>query len=317
MKKKILVSYRFDKDIFKDLESNFDLTYPESDSFSKQEIIDQIKDYEILVCPGALKVDKSVIDAATKLQLIANYGVGYNNIDVEYATTKNIVVTNTPHSVLEPSAELTYGIMLDAARRIGFYNMKVRTSEGLSWKLYDNLGVSMYGKTLGIFGMGRIGQAIARRAVAGGMHIIYNNRSRLDKSIEDQYNAKYVSFDELLSTSDFISINAPATSETYHIINKDSINKMKERAILVNASRGDLIDEIALIDALKNKRILAAALDVYEHEPNINPEFFKLDNVVLTPHAGTQTLDARNDMQREVMQNIIGFYKDQNVSRVN
>lgn len=317
MKKKILVSYSFNKEIFKKLEADFELTYPDKDGYSNSQVLDLIQDYDVLISHGGLKVDKAIIDAGANLKLIANYGVGFNNIDVESATANNITVTNTPQSVLEPTAELCFGIMLAAARRIGFYNDKIRIPNTLSWKLYDNLGVTLYGKTLGIYGMGRIGQAVARRAIASGMKIIYNNRSRLDKQIEDKYDAKFVSLDELLKTSDFISLSAPATSETFHIIDKHNIEKMKSSAILVNASRGDLIDEKALIEALKNKRILAAALDVYENEPHPNPELFTLDNVVLTPHAGTQTLEARSDMQNEVMQNIIGFYNSTKISKVN
>lgn len=165
--------------------------------------------------------------------------------------------------------------------------------------------------------MGRIGQAIARRAIASGMNVIYHNRRPLDPSIEKEYNAKYVSFDDLLIQSDYISVNAPATSETYHIINAAAIAKMKSSAILVNTSRGSTVEEKALIEALKENRIYGAGLDVYETEPNINPEFFALDNVVLTPHAGTQTLDGRHDMQREVASNIIGFFKGEKVSKVN
>lgn len=317
MKKKILFAYNFHREIFSPLENDFELTFPSKDSFNKEEVIEMIRDYDVLVPSFNFYTDSAIVDRAPHLRLIANFGVGYNNIDVDYAASKNIVVTNTPNSVLEPTAELTFGLMGAVARRIGFYNNKLRTIDGLDWGLYANLGVAIYGKTLGIYGMGRIGQAVARRALASGMDIIYHNRTRLDREIEEKYNARYVSFDKLLSQSDFITLNAPATSETFHIIDEKAIAKMKSNAILINAARGTLIDEAALIDALKKNRIFGAGLDVYGTEPHINPAFFELDNVVLTPHAGTQTLEGRHDMQCEVMRNILNFYSGDEINRVN
>lgn len=317
MKKKILSGHNFHREPFSELETLFDITYPEKSYFKKDEILEMIGEYDVFIPNFSFFTDKEIIDKAVNLKLIANYGVGYNNIDVDYAAQKGITVTNTPQAVLEPTAELCFGLMHAVARKIGYFNNKLRGSEGVGWGLYDNLGLSLYGKTLGIYGMGRIGQAIARRAIASGMNVIYHNRRPLDPSIEKEYNAKYVSFDDLLIQSDYISVNAPATSETYHIINAAAIAKMKSSAILVNTSRGSTVDEKALIEALKENRIYGAGLDVYETEPNINPEFFALDNVVLTPHAGTQTLDGRHDMQREVASNIIGFFKGEKVSKVN
>ncbi|QIK59412.1 NAD(P)-binding domain-containing protein [Dysgonomonas sp. HDW5A] len=317
MKKKILSGHNFHREPFQVLNEQFDLTYPPSGYFKKDQILDIIGEYEVFIPNFSFYTDKEIIDKAKNLKLIANFGVGYNNIDVEYAARKGIVVTNTPNSVLEPTAELCFGLIHAVARRIGFYNNKLRTPEGVSWGLYDNPGIAIYGKTLGIYGFGRIGQAIARRAIACGMNIIYHNRRPVAKEMEEKYNARYVSFDELLSQSDFISINAPATPETYHIIDEAAIDKMKSNAVLINTSRGSTVDEAALIEALKNNRIFGAGLDVYETEPRINPEFFKLDNVVLTPHAGTQTIEGRYDMQREVAENIINFYAGKPISKVN
>lgn len=317
MKKKILSGHNFHREPFSILQEEFEITYPSKKLFRKEEILEMIPEYDVFVPNFSFATDKEVIERGTKLKLIANYGVGYNNIDVDFAAEKGIAVTNTPQSVLEPTAELCFGLMSAVARLIGYYNNKLRTPEGVSWGLYDNSGVSMYGKTLGIFGFGRIGQAIARRAVASGMNIVYHNRNRIAETIEAEYSAEYVGFDELLSISDFISVNTPATKETYHMIGKDAFSKMKPTAILVNTSRGTTVDESALIEALTEKRIFGAGLDVYENEPKINPEFFKLDNVVLTPHAGTQTSEARDDMQREVAANILAFYTGGKISRVN
>lgn len=318
MKKKILSGHNFHREPFAILEDQFEITYPEKSYFKKDQILEMVGEYDVFIPNFSFFTDKEIIDRASNLKLIANYGVGYNNIDTEYAAQRGIVVTNTPQSVLEPTAELCFGLMHAVARKIGFFNNKLRGTEHIGWGLYDNLGLSLYGKTLGIYGMGRIGQAIARRAIASGMNIIYHNRNKLVSSIEQEYNAKYVSFDDLLSLSDYISVNAPATAETFHIINAQAIAKMKPSAILINTSRGSTVDEKALIEALKTNRIYGAGLDVYETEPNINPEFFALDNVVLTPHAGTQTLDGRHDMQVEVANNIIGFFNGSDkISRVN
>lgn len=317
MKKKILSGHNFHREPFDILEDRFDITYPEKRYFKKEQILEIIGDYDVFIPNFSFFTDKEIIEKAVNLKLIANYGVGFNNIDVDYAAQKGIVVTNTPDSVLEPTAELCFGLMHAVARKIGFFNNKLREVENIGWGLYDNLGASLYGKTLGIYGMGRIGQAIARRAVASGMNIVYHNRKPVDAAIEEQYHARYVSFEELLSESDYISVNAPATAETYHIIDTKAIAKMKPSAVLINTSRGSTVDETALIEALKENKIYGAGLDVYETEPKINPEFFKLDNVVLTPHAGTQTLDARHDMQREVAKNILNFFDGGKISKVN
>lgn len=316
-RKKILFGYDFKREGFSSLEKDFELVYPSREHFRKEDVIEIVEDFDVLVPNFSFMTDKEVIDKAKNLKLIANFGVGYNNIDVEYATKKGIAVSNTPNSVLEPTAELCFGIMNATARNIGFYNNKLRTAEGLRWGLYDNPGVSMYGKTLGIIGMGRIGQAVARRAVAAGMRIIYHNRKPLSTAIESLYGAKYVSLDELIETADFISLNAPATKETTKMISEPEFSKMKPSAILINTARGGLVDEEALIKALKTKQIFAAGLDVYEKEPKINPELLALDNVVLCPHAGTQTIEGRLNMQREVADNILNFFAGHPFSKVN
>jgi len=315
--KKILFGYNFRREGFSELEKDFELVFPEREYFRREEVFDKLDQFDVLVPSFKFLTDKEVIDKGANLKLIANFGVGYNNIDVAYAAEKGIVVTNTPNSVLEPTAELCFSLLVATARRIPYYDRHLRTEQGLSWGLYDNPGVGLYGKTLGIYGMGRIGQAIARRAIASGMEIVYHNRKPLEKDIESKYNARYVSFDELLAVSDFVSLNAPATSDTYHLIGEEELAKMKSSAILINTARGSLVDEKALIEALSNNTILAAGLDVYENEPRISPELKQLENVVLTPHAGTQTIEGRIDMQREVAENIQAFFYGGKISKVN
>lgn len=315
--KKILMGYNFKRDGFTELESKFDIIYPDNEHFKKQEVIDRIADVDVLVPNFSFQTDSEIIDAAKNLKLIANFGVGYNNIDVEYAAEKGITVTNTPNSVLEPTAELCFALIMATARRIGYYNNKLHNGERLGWGLYDDLGIPLYGQTLGIYGMGRIGQAVARRAVASGMNIIYHNRKKLDAAIEEKYNATYVDFEHLLKHSDVLSLNAPATKETYHLIGAEELKLMLPTAILINTARGVLVDEKALIEALRNKEIFGAGLDVFENEPKISPELLEFKNVVLTPHAGTQTYEGRMDMQREVAGNIINFFAGGEISKVN
>lgn len=316
--KKVLLGYNFKPEGFSLLEKDYELVYPDKEYFQKEDVLNILDEFDVLVPSFKFQTNKEIIDKGSKLKLIANFGVGYNNIDTQYAASKGITVTNTPNSVLEPTAELCFSLMMATARRIAFYDRKLRDPDSkLSWGLYDNPGVGVYGKTLGIYGMGRIGQAVARRACASGMNIIYHNRRPLDKEIEAKYNARYVSFDELISCSDILSLNAPATPETFHLIGEKELCKMKTSAILINTARGALVDELCLVEALKSKEILAAGLDVFENEPKISPALLELDNVVLTPHAGTQTIEGRLDMQREVAQNIIGFFAGTEISKVN
>lgn len=318
MKKiKVLLGYAFNKEGFATLDDKFELIYPKTNSLNKEEIIKQLPGVEVFIPNFASVTDKDIIDAGKDLKLICNYGVGYDKVDVTYAASKNIVVTNTPQSVLEPTAELAMAHILATARMVGYFNNRLHNDQKVDWSLFGDLGMPVYGTTLGIYGMGRIGQAIARRAVAFGMNVIYHNRHKLDPSIEKLYNAKYVDFDTLLKQSDFLSLNAPATAENKHIINAEALNKMKNTAFLINTARGSLVDEKALIVALKNKVIYGAGVDVYEHEPNISEELLQLENVVLTPHIGTKTMAYRLDMQKEVSQDIINFFNGGKINRVN
>jgi len=282
-------------------------------------LIELVSGFDALVSTFQFKVDKEVLDAAKgSIKIIANYGVGYNNVDVEYATQCGIVVTNTPDPVIEPTAEQAFALMLAAARRIAECDRKMRIPNGLKWGVMENLGQLLYGKTLGIIGMGRIGQALARRALACGMTIVYYNRNRLSSELENRYQAHRLELELLLKTSDVVSIHTPLTDETHHLIDSSRLKLMKPSAILINTARGPVIDEAALIRALQQGVIASAGLDVYEFEPDISPELFSLDNVVLAPHNGTGTLEARNEMSRFVSQNIIRYFaRETEFSKVN
>ena len=316
---RILVSTRLLAEGFSELTEKHDVVFPEKEIFSKEEVIHMIAGFDAFVSTFQFKVDEDVIEAAKgHVRIIANYGVGYNNIDVDHATVCGIVVTNTPDPVIEPTAEHAFALMLAAARRIAECDRKMRIPGGLKWGVMENLGQSLYGKTLGIIGMGRIGQALARRALASGMKIVYTNRSRLAPEVEQLYQAEQLELDKLLAVSDVVSVHTPLTRDTFHLIGRNGLQKMKQTAILINTARGPVVDEEALIEALQQHWIHYAALDVYEFEPIISRELFDLDNIVLAPHNGTATVEARNDMSRFFSQKIISLFSGRtDITKVN
>ena len=290
-------------------------------------------DAEILVATFDYTVSKELIDNMPNLQLITNFGVGYNNIDLDACRARGIRVTNTPQPVIEPTAELAFALMIDIARRVSEFDRKIRgigpQTEPLRFGVMQNLSHSLYGKTLGIIGMGRIGLSLARRAIASGMKVIYHNRKprvesqearvesqeaeslRRQEEVESQVpiveSTQYVDFQTLLQDSDFVSLNLPYTPESHHIIGKPELGMMKRSAYLINTARGAHIDEKALVEALQSGIIAGAAMDVYEHEPEINPELLTLNNVVLSPHTGTGTWEGRIAMCENVAENILAF----------
>ena len=290
-------------------EDGHDLEIYEGDAPpSKEEIIQGVKGKDVLICLLTDPIDKDVIDASPNLKIIANYAVGYDNIDVEYATKKGIVVTNTPGVLTETVADLTWALMLSIARRICEGDEFMRQGKFKGWAPLLMLGGDIYGKTLGIIGAGRIGRAVARRAKGFNMNVIYYSRHR-NEEIEREANAEYVSFDELLSRADFISLHVPLTKETYHMIGWDELKKMKPTAYLINTARGKCIDEEALYKALKNGIIAGAALDVFENEPLVHEGLKKLKNVVITPHIGSASLETRTKMAEMVAENVIAVLK--------
>ncbi len=307
--KKVLVTYNMFREGYAELMKTSNVTFPPEgrESFTYEEVLALIPQYDALQSMFNFPVDKQLLDTGVKLQIVSNYAVGYDNIDVAYATQKNIQVTNTPDPVTEPTADQAMGLLLATSRRISELDRRLRKGEVVVG-LLNNLGHSLYGKTIGIVGMGRIGQALARRAVAAGMQVIYHNRRPVEASIEAQYSANYVSMNELLATADIVSINAPHTPETHHLIGEEAFAKMKSSAIVINTARGALIDEKALVKALQEKRIWGAGLDVFEHGDYPLPELLEMDNVVLNPHTGTQTFEVRNEMTYHVSRNILNFF---------
>lgn len=273
----------------------------------KKLLISRIKDKDGLICYPYDKIDSDVINTGNKLKAISTFSVGYNHIDVNAASERGIVVSYTPEVLTRATADLSMALMLSLFRRI---NEGYEIIHKNKWKTifgpYEFLGTDLYGKTLGIFGMGRIGKAVARRASSFEMKLLYHNRKRLSSLEEKKLDARYVSLGELFRRSDVISIHAPYTPKTHKIVNLKLLKKMKKTAFLVNTSRGKIINEKDLIVALKKKMIAGAALDVFQDEPiDISNPLTKLKNVVITPHIGSATVETRKEMAEITIKNLI------------
>ncbi|MFI3317654.1 MAG: NAD(P)-dependent oxidoreductase [Rikenellaceae bacterium] len=319
MKKRVLVTYNMLREGYTELMERYDVTFPDEgvESFSYQQVLEMIHEYDALQSMFNFPVNRQLLDAARgHIEIVSNYAAGYNNIDVDYATECGIKVTNTPDPVTDPTADQAMGLILSVSRRISELDRKLR-NRSITVELLGNLGHSLKGKTLGIVGMGRIGQALARRAIASGMKIVYNNRRALSPETESQLGAKYLPLDELLAQSDVVSINAPLTAETHHLIGKRELALMKCSAIIINTARGPLLDEIALIEALKSGAIWGAGLDVFEFGHYPSPELLEMENVVLNPHTGTQTVEVRHEMARQASRNIINFFEGGEIDALN
>jgi glyoxylate reductase len=267
------------------------------------ELLEAVRGAVGILSTATERMDGEVMDAAGDgLKVVANMAVGYDNVDVEAARERGIVVTNTPGVLDETTADVAFMLMLAAARRLGEGERLVRAGRWEWWGPKQLRGHDLWGKKLGIVGMGRIGQAVARRGRGFGMEILYHNRSRNPDA--EELGARYRGLEDLLHESDFVSIHTPLTEETLHLIGAEELERMKPESILVNTSRGPVVDESALADALKNRRIFAAGLDVYEREPEVNPELLELENVVLAPHIGSASFETRDKMATLAAENL-------------
>ncbi len=308
--KRLLVTYAIPSESLNALKERFEVIVPEEGSFSREEVLRLVPNCEAMLSMFSFKVDREVMDAGKSLKIISNFGVGYNNIDISYAKERGIVVTNTPDPVVEPTAELAFALMSDLARRVSECDAKLkRRDDGLKWGVMENLGVGLWGKRLGIVGLGNIGKAIARRALVSGMEVVYYNRHPLSWLEEDYLSVSYLPFEELLATSDYLSLNTPLTESTFHLMDQTTIAQMKRGAFLINTARGPVVDEAALVSALRSGHLAGAGLDVYEFEPAITDDLLSMDNVVLVPHIGTATMDARIEMGNYAAENILLFFR--------
>jgi len=267
-------------------------------------LLEKVRKIDGLLCLLSDPIDRDIIDNAPSLKVISNYAVGYDNIDVEYASQKGIVVTNTPGVLTDATADLGWALLMSVVRRTVEGDRLVREGNFFGWGPTLLLGQDLKNKTLGIVGAGRIGTAMALRSRGWDMRVLYYDRNR-NSFLEEKLGAQKTSLEQLLEESDFVSLHLPLTPETHHLINRQALQRMKTTAYLINTARGAIVDEQALAEALREKRIAGAGLDVYEHEPEVTPELKSLVNVVLAPHIGSATVETRSEMSRIAAVNLL------------
>jgi lactate dehydrogenase-like 2-hydroxyacid dehydrogenase len=306
MKPKILVTREVFDETLAFLAQHVEVESNQQDAaFAPDVLAQKLADRDGVMCALTDRVDAALIGRCPQLKAVANIAVGYNNIDLAACTARGVMATNTPGVLDDSTADLAWALVLGAARRLTELERRVRGGEWKGWRLKQWLGVDVHHATLGIFGMGRIGQTIARRAAGFEMKVLYHNRKRIASDIEQKLNARYVTKEELLKQSDFVVLQVPYSPETHHMIGPAELKLMKPTAILVNSTRGGVVDDVALIAALKQGTLRAAGLDVFENEPSLNPGFLELDNVVLMPHIGSSTEATRRAMAMTAAKNLV------------
>jgi glyoxylate reductase len=296
---RVLLTRRIPSSVFSQLESQHTVDLNDRDSLPREDLRRRLADKDALICVLTDKIDGEIMDAGPALEVIANIAVGYDNIDIAAARQRGIIVTNTPDVLTEAVAEFTWALILGIARRVAEGDRLIRAGEWKRWGLDFMLGTELHGKQLGIIGAGRIGRAVAAKAPAFGMKTVFARRS------PDVKDPSSVSLDQLLVSSDVISIHTPQTPQTYHLIDKKALARMKRSALLVNTARGPIVDEEALAWALGERLIAGAALDVYEKEPQVHPDLLHRENVLLAPHLGSATRETRTAMAELAVRNVL------------
>jgi glyoxylate/hydroxypyruvate/2-ketogluconate reductase len=302
--KKVLVARPTFPDVIERLKQYFDVDVNPGDVLPQAEFARRLADKDGAFTAGE-QVGEKELAGAPNLKVVANMAVGYNNFDMHAFDAHGVLGTNTPNVLNETTADFGWALMMAAARRVTESEHFLRAGKWQKWSFDSFLGSDVYGSTLGIVGMGRIGQALARRATGFDMRVIYHNRSRVSPEIEARLNAEYASKEDLLKRADHVVLVLPYTKENHHTIGAAELALMKPTATLTNIARGGIVDDAALIDALRNQRIAAAGIDVFEGEPNFNPDFLVLDNVVLTPHIASATESTRRAMANLAADNLI------------
>ncbi len=306
MKPKILITRRLPEAAMKLLKPQATLdVHAEERPIPKPELMKRLADKTALICQLTQLVDAEVLAAGPQLRVVANVAVGYDNIDVQAATQRRIAVTNTPGVLDETTADFTWALLLAAARRVVEGDALVRSGDWRGWDLLLLLGTDVFGKTLGLYGFGRIGRAVAARARGFRMRTLYYDTQRAPAEVEAELAARSVERETLLRESDFLSLHVPLLPETHHAIGAAELTLMKPTAILINAARGPVVDEAALVAALENGTIAGAALDVYENEPKVHPKLLKMKNVVLAPHLGSASVETRTRMAVMAAENVL------------
>ncbi|MFC2008441.1 2-hydroxyacid dehydrogenase [Chloroflexota bacterium] len=305
--KKVLVTYRDipGGHLLDTLAESFEVaTSPSSEYMSREQLLGAVRDVHGLVSLLSERIDGELMDTAPNLEIVANYAVGYNNVDVDTATSRGIMVTNTPDVVTDATADLAWALLMAVARDIVIVDKYVRSGSWIEWRPEAFIAADIAGTTLGIIGIGRIGQAMARRAAGFDMRVLYYDPLRLDLETERTLGVKYVAFDDLLQQADFVTLHVPLGSATLHLIDADALARMKPTAYLINASRGPIVDEKALVTSLTAGTIAGAGLDVYENEPLLEPGLAELENVVLVPHLGANSRRTRDRMAGMTVENL-------------
>ena len=273
-------------------------------SLTKEELRQKFSESDAVISYLTDRIDRDIIDRGTKLKIIANYGAGFNNIDVAYASKRGIWVTNTPNVLHETTADLTWAMILGAARRIVPADRYTREGKFRGWGAKIFLGGDVHGKTLGIIGLGEIGQSVAKRAIGFNMQTLYHQRNRLAEKEEKVLNVEFSNLEKVLRESDFLTLHVPLTEETEYMIGNDELSIMKKTAYLIHTARGKVIDDYALVAALREGRLAGAALDVYENEPELIEGMTELDNLMILPHIGSASFETRDRMALLVADNI-------------
>ena len=310
-KPKVYCSHELFEEARKTLEAACDVEYwTEAERPAREEVLWRLKDKEGLVCLLTEKVDEGLLRAAPKLRIAANVAVGFDNIDVAACTKRGVVATNTPGVLDETTADFAWTLLMAVARRLGEGEQLARSGNWKGWNLDQLCGADIWGKTLGIVGFGRIGRAVARRALGFNMKVIYTDAVRAPEEAEQAVNARFQDMNTLLAESDFISLHVPLLAETRGLFDAPKFFRMKPTAFLINTSRGQVVDEAALVAALESKKIAGAALDVYENEPFIHPGL-KRPNVVLAPHLASASLETRTKMAVMAANNVVSLFQGQ------
>ena len=313
MKPRILITRAIFPDVVKKLEQHFEVESNQQDRiFTSAELLERLQDKDGVFATVGERFSAEVFQSCPKLKAVCNMAVGHNNIDLAAATHAGVMATNTPDVLNQATADMAWALLMATARRVTEAEHYLRAGKWDRWSYDAFLGADVHGTTLGIMGMGRIGQAVARRSMGFDMNVIYHNRSRLPEEKEAQANnARYVSRDELLQQADHLVLVLPYSADTHHSIKKRELDLMKPTATLINIARGGIVDDVALIDALREQRIAAAGLDVFENEPAYHPGFLCLTNVVLTPHIGSATESSRRGMANCAADNLIAALSGQ------
>lgn len=302
----VLVTGKLPDEVMSDLRREHNVVVNPLDvPMPREAVIEQIRDKHGLLCTIIDRIDDEFLEQAPNLRMIANYGVGYDNIDLASATARGIWVSNTPGVLTDATADLAFALILSVARRVVEGDAIVRQGKFRRWAPMLFLGTQVTGKTLGIVGLGQIGTAVARRARGFSMRILYHNRSRISEDEENALGATYVDLKTLLSESDFVSLHVSLNEQSRHLIGQDELQLMKPTSYLINVSRGPVVDETALVTALQEGRIAGAGLDVYENEPQLAPGLTDLSSVVLLPHVGSATLETRTRMAALAVENLL------------